>query len=253
MTDYRLTDALPKLIAYYRVSTDKQKQSGLGLQAQEAAVAKTYGTILRAYTEIESGKKNDRPELMKALADCRRSKATLVIARLDRLSRNVHFLSGLMEAGVEFICADAPALNKLTLHVLAAVAENEARLTSERTKAALSEFKANKVVPQKIRELYNGDVPAEIVEATAGKLGSARTGRKFKREEVLRGVAASAVANAAEAKSAYADLSPIALSLRAEGKSLREIAAHFNTEGYSTRGGREWHATTISRVLKYAA
>ena len=135
-----------KLIAYYRVSTARQGVSGLGLEGQVAAVEEyaraTGGALLRAYTEVESGKRNDRPELARALADCNDQSAVLVIAKLDRLARNVYFLSGLMEAGVEFVCCDMPSANRLTLHILAAVAEDEARRISERTKAALAAYKA---------------------------------------------------------------------------------------------------------------
>ena len=129
-----------KLVAYYRVSTRKQGESGLGLEAQQSCVADyaRYGQyeVIGAYREIETGKRADRPQLANALAHARRAKATLVIAKLDRLARNVHFLSGLMEAGVEFVCCDIPSANRLTLHILAAVAEDEARRISERTKAA---------------------------------------------------------------------------------------------------------------------
>ena len=100
------------------------------------------GSILRAYTEVETGKRADRPELARALADCKRSKAVRVIAKLDRLARNVHILSGLMEAGVEFDCCDMPSANRLTLHIMAAVAEDEAKRIRERTKAALAAYKA---------------------------------------------------------------------------------------------------------------
>lgn len=135
-----------KLVAYYRVSTRKQGESGLGIEAQQACVADfaRYGQheIIAAYREIETGKRADRPELAKAIAHAKRAKATLVIAKLDRLARNVHFLSGLMEAGVEFVACDNPYANRLTLHILAAVAEDEARRVSERTKAALAAYKA---------------------------------------------------------------------------------------------------------------
>jgi DNA invertase Pin-like site-specific DNA recombinase len=100
----------------------------------------TGATLLLAYTEIETGNRADRPELARALADCKRSRAILVIAKLERLARNVHFLSGLMEAGVEFVCCDMPSANRLTLHIMAAVAEDEAKRISERAKAALTEF-----------------------------------------------------------------------------------------------------------------
>jgi DNA invertase Pin-like site-specific DNA recombinase len=127
-------------VAYYRVSTDKQGKSGLGLDAQRQAV--TYfvngrGEIRAEFTEIESGRKNDRPQLLEALATCRRLKATLVIARLDRLARNVAFISNLMESRVDFVAVDMPEANRLTIHILAAVAEHEREMISKRTKAAL--------------------------------------------------------------------------------------------------------------------
>src|SRR5215218_1388890 len=115
-------------IAYYRVSTDRQGRSGLGLDAQRAAVAGYLagrGALLAEYTEVESGKKNDRPQLAAALGECRRHRARLVIAKLDRLARNVYFISGLMESGVDFVAVDMPEANRLTLHILAAVAEHE--------------------------------------------------------------------------------------------------------------------------------
>ena len=135
-----------RLIPYYRVSTRKQGESGLGLEAQQSCVADfaRYGQheIIATYQEIETGKRADRPELAKAIAHSKRAKATLVIAKLDRLARNVHFLSGLMESRVDFVCCDNPHANRLTLHILAAVAEDEARRISERTKAALAAYKA---------------------------------------------------------------------------------------------------------------
>jgi DNA invertase Pin-like site-specific DNA recombinase len=127
----------PLLIPYFRVSTAKQGESGLGLEGQQAAVReyteRIGGRVLAAYTEVETGKRSDRPQLVKAMADCRRSKAVLCIAKLDRLSRKLHFLAGLMESEVEFVCCDNPHANRLTLHILAAVAEDEARRISERT------------------------------------------------------------------------------------------------------------------------
>ena len=130
------------LVAYYRVSTKQQGASGLGLEGQKTTVesfAKSAGAnIMASYTEVESGKRADRPKLAAAIAHARRSKATLVIAKLDRLSRNVAFLSALMDSGCEFVACDNPNANRLTIHILAAVAENEARAISERTKAALA-------------------------------------------------------------------------------------------------------------------
>lgn len=132
-------------IAYYRVSTDKQGRSGLGLDAQKQAVDSFVagcGTILKEFTEVESGKRTDRPQLAEALAICRQRKARLVIAKLDRLARNVHFISGLMESGVEFTACDMPEANRLTLHIIAAVAEHEREMISRRTKEALAAAKA---------------------------------------------------------------------------------------------------------------
>ena len=135
-----------KFVAYQRVSTDKQGRSGLGREAQEAAVAgyaqARGGDIVDRFVEVESGKRNDRPELGKALALCRKQKATLIIAKLDRLARNVAFIANLMESGVDFIAVDMPSATRLTIHILAAVAEHEREMISARTKAALQARKA---------------------------------------------------------------------------------------------------------------
>src|SRR5262249_48527688 len=134
-----------KIIAYFRVSTKRQGASGLGLEGQQAALEayarQTGGRIVAEYVEVESGKIADRPELARAIAHARRNKAVLVVAKLDRLARNVAFTSSLMRAGVDFICCDNPNANKLTIHILAAVAEDEAERISARTKAALAAAK----------------------------------------------------------------------------------------------------------------
>jgi len=223
-----------RLVAYYRVSTAKQGASGLGLEGQEAAVASyaksNNAILLRSYTEVETGKRSDRPELARALADCKLSRATLVIAKLDRLSRNVHFLSGLMESGVDFIACDNPHANRLTLHILAAVAEDEARRISERTKAALAAYKAR-----------------------GGVLGAARPGARR-----LGGGANPAAArragevSAARAHDAYAHLAPLVARWKAEGLSHRRIAARLDAAGYATRSGKPWNHTQVIRVLKYS-
>lgn len=138
--------AAGKFVAYYRVSTQRQGRSGLGLEAQQAALrAYLNGSewkMLTEFTEVESGKRNDRAALAKALALCRVHRATLLVAKLDRLARNVAFISALMESGVEFSAVDFPQANRLTVHVLAAVAEHEATTISERTRAALAAAKA---------------------------------------------------------------------------------------------------------------
>ena len=128
-------------IAYYRVSTDRQGRSGLGLDAQAAAVTGFVagaGQLAATFTEIESGKANDRPQLALAIAAARKAKATLVIAKLDRLSRNVAFIATLMDAGVDFVAVDNPNATRLTLHILAAVAEHERAMISERTRAGVT-------------------------------------------------------------------------------------------------------------------
>jgi DNA invertase Pin-like site-specific DNA recombinase len=224
-----------KLVPYYRVSTLKQAQSGLGLEGQDATVrqfAEAHGgKVLRSYTEVETGKRADRPELAKAIAHARRSKATLVIAKLDRLTRNVHFLSGLMEAGVRFVACDQPSANDLTIHILAAVAQDEAQRISDRTKAALAAYKAR-----------------------GGKLGASRPECRNLTAEASRcGAKAAGEAARRDADAAYTDLYPIMNDLRDEGLSLRAIARHLNDEGYETRRGRAWNHVQVRAVLnRYA-
>src|SRR6266550_4520689 len=139
----------PLFVAYYRVSTDAQGRSGLGLEAQREAVARhvggASGRIIAEFEEIESGKKNDRPKIAAAISTSRLKRATLVIAKLDRLARNVAFVSNLMESGVDFVACDNPHATRLTIHILAAVAEHEREMISERTKAALAAAKARGV------------------------------------------------------------------------------------------------------------
>ena len=135
-----------KFVAYFRVSTDRQGKSGLGLEAQRKSVLDFLDggrwSLVAEFTEVESGKRSDRPQLAKALDACRRQKAKLVIAKLDRLSRNLAFIATLMESGVEFVAVDNPHANKLTVHILAAVAQHEREMISERTKAALKAARA---------------------------------------------------------------------------------------------------------------
>jgi DNA invertase Pin-like site-specific DNA recombinase len=221
-----------KLVAYYRVSTERQGQSGLGLEAQVAAVegyARASGaSVLRSYREVESGKRNDRPELQKALADCKRSRARLVIAKLDRLARNVAFTATLMDGTVDFVACDNPHANRLTIHILAAVAEDEARRISERTRAALAALKAR-----------------------GGRLGAARPGgRQLSEADRRKGREQAAVATKALADAAYADLAPTIAELRAEGMPLRGIADRLNDMGHSTRRGLAWNAVQVMRVLR---
>ena len=207
-------------IAYYRVSTDRQGQSGLGLDAQRAAVAGFVagrGDLVAECVEVESGRKSDRPELLRALDLCRQHRAVLVIAKLDRLARNVHFISGLMESGVEFRAVDMPDANRLTLHILAAVAEHEREMISARTTAALAAARARGV-----------------------KLGSPDPAAAAARG---RAVLAAAAAPARERAV------PIVRRLRAEGLSLRGIVAALVAEGVPPLRGDAWHPETVRKLL----
>jgi DNA invertase Pin-like site-specific DNA recombinase len=213
-----------KYIAYYRVSTQKQGQSGLGLEAQRSAVD-TYvksegGKLVESFTEIETGtSKRHRPELQKAVDACKRRGATLAIAKLDRLARNVHFISGLKESGVQFVAADNPKIDNFTVHILAAVAEHEAKMISERTKAALAAAKRRGV------RLGN---PTNLSTKAARK-GNA--------------------ANVAAAQAHNVDVLPIARKLRDRGRSLTEIAAVLTGRGLRTRRGKAWSPTAVMRLL----
>src|ERR671917_1097190 len=168
-------------VAYFRVSTDKQGARGLGMDAQRSAVARHLaghpGALLAEFVEVESGRRTDRPELLAALTLCRQKKAMLVIAKLDRLARNVHFISGLMESGVEFVAVDMPHANRLTLHILAAVAEHEREMISQRTKAALAAAKARgkRLGGDRGNLRAVGDKGREISRAVRIKKANART------------------------------------------------------------------------------
>jgi DNA invertase Pin-like site-specific DNA recombinase len=219
-------------VSYLRVSTDRQGRSGLGLAAQREAVARHVasvgGRIAGEFVEVESGRKQDRPQLAAALEACRRKRAVLVIARLDRLARNVAFVSNLMESGVEFVAADMPSVTKLTVHILAAVAEEEARMISERTRAALVAAKARGV-----------------------KLGGRREGAPDLRPHANRGSAASAAVRAKRADDLAAELAHDIAELREAGAvSLKALAAGLNARGRRAARGGAWSAEQVRRVLK---
>ena len=204
-------------VGYIRVSTDRQAASGLGLAAQRTAIeqyaARLGREIVEIYVETESGKIKDRPQLNAALAHCRKTKATLLIAKLDRLARNVAFVSALMETGTEFIACDAPFANKLMVHVLSAVAEFERELISERTKAALAAAKARGV--------------------KLGTYGAVLGARKR-----------------IEADRFAETVRPAFIAARDAGcTSLREYAAHLSATNTPTPNGGRWYASNISLLL----
>lgn len=220
---------MPDLIPYYRVSTRKQERSGLGLEGQQAAVAHYAGSqgaqILAQYTEVESGKRADRPQLAKAIAHAKRARATLVVAKLDRLARNVAFTSALMESGVDFVACDNPHANRLTIHILAAVAEDEARRISERTKDALEAAKRRGV-----------------------KLGAARPECRNLTDKARRkGNTASAAVVKQQADEAYVDLRDFFAALR-PAFSFQQIADILNMRGERTRRGKPWTDVAVLRA-----
>ncbi len=212
-----------RFIAYYRVSTQRQSRSGLGLDAQQQAVLDYLGgngwELIAEHTEVESGKKTTRPELDAALRACKKHKATLVIAKLDRLARNVAFIARLMESGIDFVAADLPEANKLTIHIMAAMAEYERDAISARTKAALAAAKARGV-----------------------KLGG----------PLIREVSAFGRQAQVDRADRFAgNVRPIIVDIqkRTGITSLAGIAAALNAQGVSTARGGRWGAQTVKNVL----
>jgi DNA invertase Pin-like site-specific DNA recombinase len=217
-----------KWVSYLRVSTGRQGKSGLGLEAQRSSVTDFLNggrwKLISEHVEIESGKRSDnRPQLEAALAACRLHGAKLVIAKLDRLSRDAHFLLGLDKAGVDFVAADMPNANRLTVGIMAMVAEEERRMISARTKAALAAAKRRGV-------------------QLGGDRGKPPTAKMRKRSAAVRQESASKRA---------ADLKPTIEELQASGAtSLRAIAAGLNDRGIPTANGAgTWTATQVMRVL----
>jgi DNA invertase Pin-like site-specific DNA recombinase len=215
----RMGQGSADFVAYYRVSTDRQGQSGLGLEAQRKTVRDYLNgngqRLITEYVEIESGRRGDRPELLKALELCRRKRARLVIAKLDRLSRNVAFISALMESGVDFVAVDNPHATKLLLHMLAAFAEHERDMIGLRTRDALRAAKARGVRLGR----YGRDV-----------LASRNRQQALERAEGLRSLIEK---------------------LQAEGvQTLRGIAEGLNRLGIPTPQGCHWQAGNVQRLLR---
>lgn len=210
----------PLYVAYYRVSTDKQGRTGLGIDAQRAAVSRyveaNAGELVADFTEVESGKRStNRPELAEALATAKKNRATVLIATLDRLGRNVHFISGLMESGVPFVAADMPSASTFELHIRAAMAEEERRKISERTKAALARKKAQ-----------------------GHKLGSPKLNELNKQHREKAEAFAQEIAGTLEAleKEGYA--------------TLAAQVAEMNQRGIPSRQGGKWHLSSLHRLRK---
>lgn len=214
---YKATTA----IAYLRVSTDRQGRSGLGLEAQRAAVARyaadTGLALVGEFLEVETGKGanalSKRPQLLAALTEAKRSKAKLVLAKLDRLARNVHFISGLMETGVDFAVADMPDADRFMLHLYAALAEKEALVISQRTKAALKAAKDRGQILGKHGRILADKNKADAVERVAPM--------------------ASALAD-----------------LKAQGMTMRAMVVALNDRGIASPAGGKWHLANLHRALR---
>lgn len=216
---------MTKYVAYVRVSTDKQASSGLGQEAQLAAInsfLKPDDQLLETYVEVESGKDSNRPELAKALRHTKLTGAKLLVAKLDRLSRAVSFIAQLMDSKVDFVACDQPSATPLTIHIYAAMAEHERNMISERTKAALRAAKDRGV-----------------------KLGGYRG--------VKVNPALGTAAKRERAKSFNAQIREAIAELQAEGAtSLSELARGLNRRGIPTRRGGTWAATQVARVIASA-
>lgn len=218
-----------QFVTYLRVSTDRQGRSGLGLEAQRKAVVDYVagkGGIVAEFVEVESGKKNDRPQLALALAEAKRIGAVLLIAKLDRLARNVAFVANLLESGVEIAAADMPAANRFLLHVMAAVAEHEAKAISDRTKAALAAAKARGV-------RLGWSIPSRVDEQRCA-------------------AAKGAQRNARNADQFAANVLPVIREIATGGASLHQVARELNARGVKTARGGEWHAMTVRNALTRA-
>ena len=234
-------------VGYARVSTAKQGRSGLGLEAQEIAIAAhlrdSDELLTPIYVETESGKDNDRPELTKALAKAKRAGATLIVAKLDRLSRNVAFIAQLMESGVRFVACDMPEANELTLHIMAAVAQAERKAISRRTKEALAASKA--------RGTRLGGYRSVTVVRRDGK----DTGERAVRVLDGKGLSASGIAARQSNADAFASQAMETITeLRAAGVTvLSALARGLNEQGVQSRRGGQWNAKQVSRVIERGA
>jgi DNA invertase Pin-like site-specific DNA recombinase len=221
---------IERAVVYYRVSTARQGASGLGLEAQRVAVealctSRGWSIIAPPFQEVESGKRSDRPELLKALEQAKLTGARLVIAKLDRLSRDATFLLTLQDSGVRFVAADMPDANDLTVGIMALVARQERQAISRRTKEALA-----------------------IAKARGVRLGNPNGAAAFRRAGKGTGAAIAAVS--ANATSRADQLRPVIQRLQAGGvASLGGLAAALNEEGILTPRGGRWHASSVRNLM----
>ena len=214
-----------KFVAYYRVSTNRQGKSGLGLAAQNETVANycmDRGKIIAEFTEIESGKNNDRVKLKRAIELAKQQQATLLIAKLDRLSRNAAFIMTLKDSGVSFVACDMPNANTLTIGIFASMAQWERERISQRIKEALRQAK------KKGKKLGN---PQNLTRMAAIKGGQSRKTKAI---------------NEPKNKEAYR----LIKVLKEQGNSYRIIAERLNSEGLRTVRGKLFHITTVARIYK---
>lgn len=231
-----------RVVAYYRVSTASQGRSGLGLEAQQQAVMALCQArgweVLQSYTEVESGKRSDRPELVKALDHARITGAKLVVAKLDRLSRDAEFTLRLRNSGVDFTCADNPDVNRLTIGLLAVINEDERERISARTKAALAAAKARGTWTK-----------ADGTPYRSGKrLGNPNGAAPFRRAG--KGNTASVEASKANADAFAASLRDTVRAIQQAGvTSLRDIAAELNARHIRTARGGQWHASSVKNLM----
>lgn len=216
-----------KYVTYFRVSTNKQGVSGLGLEAQRRVVAdylkRVGGEALAEYTDIESGKNNDRLQLQAALRKCRLTGSTLLIAKLDRLSRNTAFLMTLQESNLEFVCVDMPEANHLTIGIMACLAQWESQRISERTKAALKSKKER-----------------------GGVLGNAQTLKQHRNTDTTK----ANEARSQKAKARKADMQKTISEFKSEYQltTHKQIADKLNEAGYTTTTGKAWNRLTVLKV-----
>lgn len=271
-------------VAYYRVSTDKQKNSGLGLEAQQASARRVArnSPILAEFTEVETAKKRtaeNRPQLLAAMEEAKRLNAILLIAKLDRLARNVYFISGLMESGVDFVAADMPQANRLTVHIMAAIAEHEARTVSERTKAALAALKARGVKlgnprwqdglakAREARKAQSPKPPQAVVDmihklrleggtlrGIADKLNALKIrtplGYRWHPSAIRASMRAAETTLAAFVRRQLPEeTARQAREMREAGQTLRQIADHLNGLGLRTASGAQWHPSSVRAAL----